>query len=284
MGIKLFPLNISLCKNCGFVFQNPRFSLKKWNEYYVKDYDLIDRPLSVPGPSKPNDGIYSDETVTRLINFQKDPSFINVLEIGAGLGEEILGVAKKLNIKNIYAIEPSLECISYLKKNNVQVIGNSINDYNKEYDNKMDFIILRHVLEHLYWPLESLLIINNLLSEKGLIYLSIPNLFGNAKYCGFGFPHISYFNKITFEYVCAQAKFKQEYISEYGGELFGFYSKSSQVETNIEQLFKDNYEKTQVYLNNNYPLIAHIKFLFKRLISYAIPGWLIKKILLLKRK
>lgn len=40
LGNKLFPLNISICRNCGFVFHNPRFNEQEWDNYYLKDYDL----------------------------------------------------------------------------------------------------------------------------------------------------------------------------------------------------------------------------------------------------
>lgn len=123
LGNKLFPLYISICQNCGFVFQNPRFSEQEWNNYYLMDYDIYHRPLPLLNVKLANPDKNAKDILCRLknINFT---DIKNILDIGAGHGDILNYFNNATNFEeNLLAIEPSAECRKNLGRQGVKVIG-----------------------------------------------------------------------------------------------------------------------------------------------------------------
>jgi SAM-dependent methyltransferase len=279
LGNRLFPLNISMCRECGFVFQNPRFSEEKWEEYHKSDHDTYHRPLPLPGrPAKEPEANAKviEERLLRVTDI-RDRS---VLDIGAGAGDMLNYLRRKNSGRLVpLAIEPSNACQRTLKEKNIRVIGGSIKQFRDGVTEPVDIIVLRHVLEHLYDPQAALSIIKNFMTENSVLYISVPNLFtpdGGM----FHFPHISYFNKTTLNLLAIKANLTTSIDGEADDEIYGIYKLDGSHAT-TGNYYKLNREITADYLNNCYDnvLIKRIK----RQLTNFIPKYYLNKVLLRNR-
>ena len=97
----------------------------------------------------------------------------NVLELGPAEGAMTANLVK--DVKNLTAIEGSKPSAEKLKKKYPQV--NVVNCLFEEFkpNEKYDFIILGHVLEHVENPTEVLKLARSWLSDKGTIFATVPN-------------------------------------------------------------------------------------------------------------
>lgn len=283
LGHKLFPINISICNTCGFVFQNPRFSEQEWESYYESDYDRYGRPLPLPN-TKPEDPYKNGKAIFSRLKDKKLTTFKSILDIGAGKGDILDYYNKQTPYKmNLLAIEPSKNCQNKLKNLGIKVIGSSINEFDEGYLGKIDIIIMRGVLEHLYNPVESISIAKSLLSEDGIIYFDVPNPFCDLFSYGnipFGFPHISYFNKITLELLCEKTGLSIISLEEKEDILYGIFNKGKVQKINSEKL-KVNYLLTEEFIRKS-PVKRSI--VIKRMVSYLIPRFLIRKYIYIKHR
>ena len=280
LGNRLFPLNISICQECGFVFQNPRFTEEEWEIYYKSDYDIYHRPLPpLGGPiSEPGANAQVIEERLQSVAIIRDRI---MLDIGAGCGD-ILDYFLKKNSGSLtpLAIEPSNTCQRTLNEKDIKVIGNSIKQFRDGATEKADIIIMRHVLEHLYDPLASLRIIKNFMNENSVLYISVPNLF-SVDGGIFHFPHISYFNKVTLGLLAYKTNLSTLIEGEFNDELYAIYRYVAYNGITSAISYELNRGITTNYLNNRYSnmLIKQIK----RQLTNFIPKFLLVKLLLRNR-
>jgi SAM-dependent methyltransferase len=273
LGNRLFPLNISMCRECGFVFQNPRFSEEEWEEYHKSDHDTYHRPLPLPGrpAKKPEANAKVIEARLLRVTDIRDRS---VLDIGAGAGDMLDYLRTKNSGRLIpLAIEPSNACQQTLKEKNIRVIGSSIKQFCDGAPEPVDIIVLRHVLEHLYYPQAALSIIKKFMKENSVLYISVPNLFtpdGGM----FHFPHISYFNKTTLNLLAIKANLSTLIDGEADDEIYSIYKLDGSHGT-IGGTYKINREITADYLNNCYDNVL-IKRIKRQLTNIIPKNYLIK--------
>jgi hypothetical protein len=146
------PYNISICLNCG-CYQNK----------YLGNINLVYN-------DNHNNVVISNiwiEHYNQFYNFIIDSNKINkdfnILEIGAG-NNYIVELFLKNNYKNYTILEPVITS----KIDNVKYIEGWLEDYNM--NNNCDIVILSHVFEHLYKPIELFKI------KSKYVCLSIPNI------------------------------------------------------------------------------------------------------------
>jgi hypothetical protein len=277
LGNKLFPLNISICLECGFVLQNPRFIKAAWDSYYESDYDTYHRPVALPGQL-----VKDQDANARVIDGRLQAAnithFQSMLDLGAGRGDILDYFIRQdpAGIKPL-AIEPSRECQRILEDKGIRVLGSSLQPHGSP--EKVDLIVMRHVLEHLYNPLEALQVIKGFMAQHTALYLEVPNLFSDAGGT-FHFPHISYFNKTTLGLFTAKANLAATVLEEDDDELYGIF-KLNGLDGRSSGTYEKNRETTLAYLRNRY---GHMRIkTIKRLLTYGIPRALLHNFLMKKR-
>lgn len=291
-GTSLFPINISICDQCGFIFQNPRVSEPDWNDYYETGiYDKFHRPRSVKGQKSVNDigpitykrvcdfiSHTSDEQQNSSI-FNKIDNKVKICEVGAGHGD----IITSFKGGELFAIEPSENCREALKKKGLTVIGKSINSINKNIT--FDIILMRHVLEHIYYPKKLLDDIIPFLSDNGILYIAIPNILIPNYLNNFIYPHISYFSKYCLTYLCQSAGLEVCGIQEEEDEIWCTLKKNmktdkagSRQDRDSKKLWEENIKATKNTFRavNNYPLL--LKRTTMRIISHIMPLGLLTSI------
>lgn len=291
-GTSLFPINVSICDRCGFIFQNPRVSEQDWNDYYETGiYDKFHRPRSVKGEKPVNaTGMTTYNRVWGFIShpsdarqrsanyFNKIAGKIKICEVGAGHGD----IITSFKSGQLFAIEPSENCREVLKRKGVTVLGKSINSINDNTDINFDIILMRHVLEHIYYPKTMLEGIIPLLSDDSILYIAVPNILTSNYLDSFTYPHISYFSKYSLTYMCQRAGFEVCEIQEENDEIWCILKKirvnKEECLQNRRDLLVENIEETRRIskMYNNYPLL--LKRTITRIISHIIPLGLLTSI------
>lgn len=188
-------VNVVICKKCGFTFLNPRWSKEEYLKFYTEEYEkYYPRTSYDVNQEKAVFKLLSD----RLLKNNIIPNDFNILDIGSGFGGNLRNFNRDSSINKLYAIEPSNECINYLKKENINVISNDVDiDWEDKYVNFFDLVIMRHVLEHFSDPQRTLEKVRAVLNNDGKVYIAVPDIYHpksplNSYY--FRAVHLSYFS------------------------------------------------------------------------------------------
>ncbi|ENM9912319.1 methyltransferase domain-containing protein [Campylobacter jejuni] len=160
-------VTLTQCQICGYIY-NSTFDLNKTSKEYQSE------------------GYFSRKIVSRTmsnnIKMIKDKclNYINknsiCLEIAPGSGDMVNALIH--DVKFIYTIDPSLVSLEMKHIGNLKHIQGFFN-YNilkDKLEYKIDFIMFRHLLEHINTPLDFLKDVVKLLENNGIIYIEVPNI------------------------------------------------------------------------------------------------------------
>lgn len=201
---------LSKCKNCGFVFQNPRLTEDSVEKYYNdkdvfyfrsnKDYNHCEKMFN-RGISKGNVICGYLQSIGISITDK------SVLEIGCSYGG-ILDSFRS-NGSQVKGIDLRENAVAYglTKGLDLQVAdAGSFNDV----ENKYDIVILRHVLEHIYSYQNLLAVIKKILKQDGVLYIEVPGINNQSVSLQRSIQpsHIWYFSKDTLLKSLQKAGFK----------------------------------------------------------------------------
>lgn len=164
----------------GLVMLNPRWTAETYNAFYSKHYDEF-YDLAIK-PDYGKEGIVRNmkEVWDRVIGNcdMEQQSIKNVLDAGSGPGYGLEYIKNFDSQIEIFGIEASIEAREILQDEvGATVVDSDIDgDWSKEYQGKMDLIILRHVVEHMLDPIASLHNLRNTLSQDGYLYIAVPDM------------------------------------------------------------------------------------------------------------
>jgi SAM-dependent methyltransferase len=162
--------SIVSCSNCSFVYFDTPSSEQDFASFYKDHYyvNTAGRDNSLVAPNN----------VLKVIgdSVSKDAA---ICELGCGRGQHLLDL-RQHGYTNLYGIEPSSECVNYLKsEHGIEVAcaaGASM-----PFDRKFDVIISEHTLEHVLDLNAFVSTIYNSLDKSGCAYIEVPDLsaYGN---------------------------------------------------------------------------------------------------------
>lgn len=162
---------------CGLVYLNPRWSKKNYDVFYEFYYDELYR-LEL----KPDYGlagvIDNMRVIWKRIHNHIDNNLKNILDVGCGSGYGLKYLKDKNPEASIYGIESSPKSCKILQEENKAILITKDFDSNwtANFSDKMELIILRHVVEHMLNPVDALKKIRSVLSQDGYIYLATPDM------------------------------------------------------------------------------------------------------------
>ncbi len=203
------PLFVSICSHCGLVYLNPRWTSFVYERYYQSQYDETYRPQTIT----PLDNFdpHAAEIRTRVLAQTSAVPIGRILDIGAGEG----GVLQHLHDYAwpdavCEAIEPSRICRHTLaSKPFIKVVSDRVDtDWHRDCKGRYDLVIMRHVLEHFMHPLRVLQKVCSVLSERGILYLAVPDMMsptGSPSHYWFRVAHTYYFSDLTLSSLARQA-------------------------------------------------------------------------------
>ncbi|MEI7682361.1 MAG: class I SAM-dependent methyltransferase, partial [Betaproteobacteria bacterium] len=102
----------------------------------------------------------------------------NILDVGCAYGFGLQYLKGEMPGASIYGIESSPDGCASLESPEIggKLITNDFDlDWEQEYRNKMDIIIVRHVFEHVLEPMKTLAKLRTALKPDGVIYFAVPD-------------------------------------------------------------------------------------------------------------
>jgi len=189
--------SIVSCYGCGFVFNDTSWNQLDYNKYYsaTSKYTGLDT-IGAGGISESEIKRYNRQ-IDRFREYI--PSFdSSIVDIGCAKGG-LLRTLQKEGYANLYGVDASEECLSFLDAFGIKSIQASLDNLDV-INMQFDLVILSQVLEHVY-DLQSMLeSVSGILKNGGMLYVEVPNaktygelLFGPFYY--FDFEHINHFSE-----------------------------------------------------------------------------------------
>jgi 2-polyprenyl-3-methyl-5-hydroxy-6-metoxy-1,4-benzoquinol methylase len=208
------PTHVVICKVCGFSYLNPRWTKKRYDHFYSKEYDSYYRPQVINKNYNYDPARSIKDIVARaegIVDFT-NPG-LNVLDVGTGMGDSLIYLKQSVNTKaNYYAIESSEVCLANLREHNINVLTSDVDSqWHLEHQNKFDVIIMRHVLEHFLDPRSVLQKVRHVLRPGGVLYIAVPDAKNAARPLlrrYFRVVHVSYFSRISLTNLLTQVGLK----------------------------------------------------------------------------
>ena len=189
------------CTQCSFVYADVDASQEDYNKYYENFSKYESTEVSSGGGTTPGDKQRLSDTADDIMMHIANKE-AKILDIGAAMGGLLINL-KQNNYNNLYALEPSKTCVTYMKNeyklNAYQ--GSILDDFDEIFNGKkFDFIILSHVFEHIYDLKKTIINIRSLLSDTGKIYIEVPDASGYndcyvVPYYYFDMEHINHFDQ-----------------------------------------------------------------------------------------
>ena len=272
------PTNVVICKNCGLSYLNPRWNNASYLDFYQNEYDKYYRPQIIKEKDLKRTQINPIEI--RLNKFNLFPEKVEqILDIGSGEGNNLFHFKSLFPNSELHAIEPSIESQNHLIKFNVNIIGSDVDtDWDADYKEKFDIIIMRHVLEHFLDPVKMMKKVSRVLKPNGIVYVAVPNNLKptqSLEKSWFRNVHTYYFNKYSLENLNKLVGLKTIQMVEGDelnkGEVFFIAKKSNKVEEPVFSA-KDYETQSKIFLDKlkvenklSYKLVSLIKKVLKKL-------------------
>ncbi len=167
---------------------NPVPSIDELNEFYARQYYESMKGTNGQMERFINHG---DECIEELAWLQKteynDAYLIfkeyfneaNFLDIGCGTGE-IIEFMNNKGFKTV-GIEPSEIAYNKMKEKKIEAYNCDLYKFYEITTKKFDIINMTNVMEHMPNPVETLRICKNLLKDKGIIRIKVPNDFNELQ-------------------------------------------------------------------------------------------------------
>lgn len=235
--------DVVCCTQCLFVYADVDTNQNNYNEYYKNFSKYESLEISSGAGNAQLDEERLKETAMDIISAIDDKKSY-ILDIGSGLGG-LLKILENNECKNLFALEPSINCVTYINENSkIKAFQGSVLDNLETIFNgkKFDYVILSHVLEHIYDLNDAIKNIKKILNYNGKVYIEVPDSnrykdFFIVPYYYFDIEHINHFNSFSLNSL----------MSKYGFESIKIDTKTLKVSETINypafySLFKLNNE------------------------------------------
>lgn len=174
-----YSIHPKICNSCGMIMLSPRWSKKDYDKFYRYHYDDLYRLETKPDYG--NEAVlFNIKEIWSRVNPHLDTTnHVNILDVGCAYGFGLKYLSTKIESTSLYGIESSPEGIESLTSESVG--GTLVTDdfdleWEGEYVEKFDLIVIRHVYEHLLNPIDTLNKLHKVLKPNGLIYLAVPDM------------------------------------------------------------------------------------------------------------
>lgn len=247
--------DVVCCGQCTFVFADTMASKEDYDTYYQSFSKYESAEIASGGGDNPFDRKRIENMVDDILPYLDKNNFI--LDIGAARGG-VLNVLKHKGYHNLYAVEPSGSCVEHMKNHEIiSYQGTLYDNLDKIFqDRKFDFIILSHVLEHIYDLELALKNISSILSKNGKVYIEVPDAqrykdFFVVPYYYFDIEHINHFDQYALQRLFSLYGFKSSLtkhknlqvtsVQEYP-VVFGIFQKTDEAQKTVMQYIEKSKE------------------------------------------
>ena len=222
-----WPTYVSVCRQCGLVYLNPRWTKDGYLTFYANEYDNFYRFDEDKATEKE---LRKTRIVWERLQAHTTHKINTVLDIGCGLGWSLHYLSQQIPGLSIAGIEPSDYCADHLTN---QIGGELVardvdSDWHISNQGRFDLIIVRHVLEHLLDPLEALQKVHQALSPSGIVYMGVPDMMhpdGPLADFWFRCVHTYYYSEHTLRSLALRSGLAPITIKSENSELWAIFQK-----------------------------------------------------------
>ncbi|MFH1590552.1 MAG: class I SAM-dependent methyltransferase [archaeon] len=222
-----FPTHVSICKDCGFVYLNPR-----WSKFEYEDFNSTKYGYFFGSKKKPKNHAKAKQITDRIGVHVAN----TILEVGAGDGRNLEYFRSVNPHARFYGIEISEECRSTLKQTGISLVARDVDeDWESGYASIFDIVILRHTLEHFLDPVHILKKVTNVLKKDGVVYIAVPDMLNPKPPLTdywFRVVHVNYFSAETLKMAAQKASLQPIKLISENHELWGIFKRGK---VDIEQ-------------------------------------------------
>lgn len=241
--------NYVQCKNCGFVFVNPRLTKNEIANLYNEDYFNgagFDKSVEYRKEFEKQSALtdLNDWDISSIKYFLCNKSeSIKLLDIGCGMGLFLWKAREKGFI--VEGLELSNYAAQFVKSKGIKVQQKSIEDAELQ-ENYFDVIVMKEVIEHLPNLKSSLAKIYSSLKNDGVLFLTTGNyncperkLRGSKWFYFMPTGHLQIFSNKTIKKFLFEAGFKKIIVTRQGDLLMNFLLRKKILNVN-------NYKPSQI--------------------------------------
>jgi SAM-dependent methyltransferase len=190
--------DVVVCQDCGFTFANNIPDQASFNAYYreMSKYEYQDKMGRVSEYD-----LAKFRAIASILCPYLPDIHTRILEIGCSTGA-LLSLLKQDGYANILGVDPSPACKETAERlYGIRVLTNTLSDITIE-DRSIDVLILVGVLEHVRNLNEALPKCRNILTDRGLLFISVPDASRysegeDAPYQEFSLEHINFFGPLS---------------------------------------------------------------------------------------
>lgn len=208
-------MELACCNVCEMVFASPMPGKKVLDEYNASFFQIN------PHAGQPEDvfatAFYTGITRLRVAHIdqyiqKRNISINSVLELGPGPGFFAeTWIRKHLGTK-YFAIETDQTCHESLRKKGVTIVDSSIKN-----EEKVDMVVMSHVLEHVTEPLAFISDAVTNLKSGGLLFIEVPCRDWEHK--DLDEPHLLFFDKKPIIHLLNSLGFENIEVGYYGQKI-----------------------------------------------------------------
>lgn len=214
--LKKNSLNYVKCKKCSTVFTNPRATPKILEDFYSqsRNYQYWNKVIYPLTEKQRRKNIFKPrvDMLVGICNRLSIPKH-TLIEVGCGFGTFLEELKDRKIFTRIIGIEPTPDLAETCRKKGIDIIEKPVEKVNLNND-MANIVASFEVIEHLFSPKKFIFACRKILSNKGLLFLTCPNVEGfdmqilNKASDSFDIEHLNYFNLDSLSYLLESSGFK----------------------------------------------------------------------------
>jgi SAM-dependent methyltransferase len=180
------------CIKCGFTYADADSNQQVYDRYYQQQSIYEDRQVGRGGGSSDYDLKRLSKIAEEVVLSCPDKA-AKIIEIGCANGG-ILKILRDKGYSNLTGVDLSAKCVENISSCGITGIHGTISEVSRLFkfdEQKFDYVILSHVMEHIYDLKSALSQCYDLMSENAKLYLEVPDA---ARYSDFYVDPYHYFN------------------------------------------------------------------------------------------
>jgi 2-polyprenyl-3-methyl-5-hydroxy-6-metoxy-1,4-benzoquinol methylase len=207
--------DVVACAGCGFTYADVGVGQQAYDFYYRQQSIYEDEKIGRGSGGSGYDRKRLSEIAKEVARSCPDKN-ARIVEIGCANGG-ILKALKDKGYSNLTGVDLSAKCVERLSACGIAGVQGSISDANWLLaGQKFDYVILSHIMEHVYDLKNAIRQCHNLMSERALLYLEVPDATRYADfyidpYHHFNIEHINHFDEASLTNMGARACLSKRY-------------------------------------------------------------------------
>ncbi|MDR1021732.1 MAG: class I SAM-dependent methyltransferase [Prevotellaceae bacterium] len=207
--------DVVACTKCGFTYADTSVGQQDYNRYYQSQSIYEDKKTGRGSGTNEHDLKRLSEIAEEVARSCPDKT-ARIIEVGCANGG-ILMLLKRKGYTNLTGVDLSAKCIENVTSHGIAGVQGAISDVGRLLNGqKFDYVILSHIVEHVYDLRGALRQCYDLMDKDATLYLEVPDAarysdFYIDPYHHFNIEHINHFDEVSLTNIGAVTNFSKRY-------------------------------------------------------------------------